>query len=387
MVDIVGIDKISFYIPNSFLDLQDLAEKRNVEKDKYYIGIGQEKMAVLPLCEDTITMGACAGNNILTEEDKDKIGLLIFCTESGVDQSKSGGIFIHNLLGLKKQCRIIELKEACYSSTAGLRFALDYVRINPNKKVLLIASDNARYGLNTSGEPTQGCGAVAMIISQNPSIIEFDNASGYYTDDIMDFWRPNYKDEALVDGKYSTKVYLVNMLKAWEEYKAVSNRKLEDHYKICYHIPFCKMAEKAHKLLCDNEKSEINNNFETINYYNKNIGNCYTASLYVLFSCLLDKMQNLENKRIGFFAYGSGCVAEFFSGVIQKDYTKNLKTNIHDKLLTNRTRLNYYEYEDLYLKNQKINKCGDDIDIIPTSKSQFIFCGIKCNKRIYQKQF
>ena len=78
----------------------------------------------------------------------------------------------------------------------------------PEKKVLVIASDVARYDLDTPGEATQGCGAVAMLISANPRLLEIDPEVGNHTEDVMDFWRPNYRATALVDGKYSTKIYL-----------------------------------------------------------------------------------------------------------------------------------------------------------------------------------
>jgi hydroxymethylglutaryl-CoA synthase len=66
---------------------------------------------------------------------------------------------------------------------------------NPTKKVLLIASDIAKYGLNTSGESSQGGGAVAMILSKNPRLVAIESGSGVYTEDVMDFWRPSYRSE------------------------------------------------------------------------------------------------------------------------------------------------------------------------------------------------
>ncbi len=42
----VGIEAISFYVPHYYLDLKTLAHARHTDYNKYYIGIGQEKMAV-----------------------------------------------------------------------------------------------------------------------------------------------------------------------------------------------------------------------------------------------------------------------------------------------------------------------------------------------------
>ena len=73
-----------------------------------------------------------------------------------------------------------------------LHYAKLYVENSPESKVLVIASDIAKYGIETPGEPTQGAGSVAMLITQNPRIMAFNNDNVAQTRDIMDFWRPNY---------------------------------------------------------------------------------------------------------------------------------------------------------------------------------------------------
>ena len=183
----IGINKISFYVPEFYLHLKTFAEERGYDPNKYINGLEQEKMAIIPPNEDIVTMGVNAAHKIITDEDKKDIDLLIFATESSFDYSKSAGIYAHNLLQLNVQCRTVEIKQACYSSTAALRFAIEHIKSYPSKKTLIIASDIAKYGLRTPGEPTQGCGAVAMIISANPAIMKFDDHSGFMTQDIMDF--------------------------------------------------------------------------------------------------------------------------------------------------------------------------------------------------------
>ena len=74
----VGIDAISFYSSNYFLDLKTLGAARGVDPDKYYVGIGQEKMAIPPPDEDIVTMAASAALPILQREGKDRIEIDIF---------------------------------------------------------------------------------------------------------------------------------------------------------------------------------------------------------------------------------------------------------------------------------------------------------------------
>src|SRR5690554_6461038 len=148
----IGIDKIGFFAPHLYVETKDLAIKRGVEPEKFTIGIGQEKMAVAPASQDAVTLAANAAASILTEEDKRAIDYVIFATESGVDHSKAASTYIHNLLGLPSYTRAVEMKQACYSATAGLQAARGHIALNPDSKVLVLASDISRYGLNTAGE-------------------------------------------------------------------------------------------------------------------------------------------------------------------------------------------------------------------------------------------
>ncbi len=115
----IGIDKISFFTPHLYLDMAELAEARDVDPNKYLIGIGQSKMAVIPPTQDVVSMAANAADKILTPEDKEQIDMILFATESGIDNSKSGAVYLQRLLGFKHQVRVVELKQACYAATAG----------------------------------------------------------------------------------------------------------------------------------------------------------------------------------------------------------------------------------------------------------------------------
>jgi len=125
-----GIDRISFYTPHYYLDLKTLAEQRGVDPDKYRLGIGQERMAVPPPDEDIVTLAANAAWPLLSEIDLSSIDCLLFATESGVDQSKAAGLFVHGLLKLPARCRVVELKQACYAGTVALRLAATWVQAN-----------------------------------------------------------------------------------------------------------------------------------------------------------------------------------------------------------------------------------------------------------------
>lgn len=386
----VGIDTIAFYTSNYFLDLASLAKERGIDPEKYYVGLGQHKMAVPPPDEDIVSMAANAGLKAIRDIDVNDIEMLLFATESGIDQSKAAGIYVHDLLGLPERCRVVELKQACYSATLALQLALPFLRQHPNKKVLLIASDIARYGLGTVGESSQGCGAVAMVMSANPRILALEPEYGVVTENVMDFWRPNYSDTAFVDGKYSSKLYLNMLEKSWRQYQNLSNRDLTHHDYFCYHAPVPRLVEKAHQHLAKISGQEkltdevVDQQLSHALTYSRRMGNSYTASLYISFASVLDHTQgDLADKRFGFYSYGSGCVAEYFSGVVQPGYQKILAKEHHNHLLENRTELTYPEYVAFY--SFKYPEDGGECVLPRNQTGQFRLAGIRDHKRIYEK--
>ena len=93
----VGIDRLSFFIPNLYLDMTELAERRGDDPAKYHIGIGQDQMAINRVSEDIVTLGANAATRIVTNEDRELIDMVIVGTESGIDHSKASAVIIHHL--------------------------------------------------------------------------------------------------------------------------------------------------------------------------------------------------------------------------------------------------------------------------------------------------
>lgn len=386
----IGIDLISFHTPAYYLDLRTLAEVRGVDPDKFYIGIGQEKMAVPPPDQDIVTLAANAALPIVEAAGREGIDHLIFATESGIDQSKAAALFCHKLLDLPARCRCVELKEACYGGTAALRMAMAMVAMHPGTRALVLAADIARYDLGSPGEPTQGAGAVAMLVTENPRVLAVDDAAGIYAEDIMDFFRPNYRTEAVVDGKYSTRMYLSTLRNAWEDYKAVSGRGLADHAHYCFHLPFTKIAYKGFDRLCRFEKAEVPPPEEQDRLlapalkYNRLTGNTYAACVHQSLTCLLDNAPApLDGRRIGLFSYGSGCMAEFFSGVVQPGYAAHLFTAAHQKMLESRTALTYRQYEDIF--NYGIPQDGDHHIMAPYRAGPFRLAGLADHKRRYER--
>jgi hydroxymethylglutaryl-CoA synthase len=248
---IIGLEAISFHTTQHYIELSDLAEARSIAPEKFTRGLGQQQMSIACLPEDTVHLAINAAKKALERFNiaPEEIGMLVVGTESGVDHSKPVAVYVHQALGLPSNCISYETKHACFGAMAAISAAGDWLisgRAN-NRKALIIAADIANYALHSAAEPTQGAGAVAMVISDHPTLVHFDrNVAGHFTHNVMDFWRPLYAKEALTDGHYSIECYLDALTHTLTDAKPELPR-LSDLQACLYHVPFVKMASKAHQ--------------------------------------------------------------------------------------------------------------------------------------------
>ncbi len=100
-----------------------------------------------------------------------------------------------------------------------------------------------------------------------------------------------------------------------------------------------------------------------------------------LCSLLENSDEDLAGKRIGLFSYGSGCVAEFFTGVVQPGYKDALHGARHQALLSQRTELSYDDYITLYHYPNPTD--GGSYPLAEQTKGAFRLAAISEHKREY----
>lgn len=367
-----GIDALNYYVPKTYLDMETLANARNVDVEKYRRGLGQEKMAVLEPHEDIITMAAEAAYPILS--DVDTIDLVLFATESGVDYSKASSIYLHKLLNLSSKTRVVELKQACYALTSALHLAVSHVKAHPTKKVLVVSSDVAWYGLNTPGEVTQGAGAIAMLVSKDPKLaIVHDGVA--FTDDVPDFYRPNSMEVPIVDGKFSIGCYN----------EALKNTLPEEPLKtICFHMPFAKMADKANRTLGDKKVSD--EVIKMVKSFSKEIGNIYNGSLYLALLGVLTHAELSPYEKIGMFSYGSGSIGEFFTLELAAQFNQALQKDVWTNRLLDRESISINTYEEFMKSFVNRERSLDYTSKSVPNHGSFYIKSIENGHRIYGKR-
>ncbi|MBF7128458.1 hydroxymethylglutaryl-CoA synthase [Pediococcus pentosaceus] len=384
----IGIDKMSFFTSDLYLPMEDLAKARNEDPNKYLIGIGQSKQAVIRNSQDSVTLAANAALKIVDDNEKEKIDLILFGTESGVDNSKSGAIYLQSLLGINSSASGVELKQACFGLTAGIQMAMGHIALHPESRVLLVGSDIARYGIGTLGEKTQGGGAIAIIMSANPHLLEIGTQSAHLTKDIMDFWRPLNRSEALVDGKYSSAEFINFFKETFENYLKKTGEEIAKFTALIFHLPYTKMGLKALRSVIedldnDNLKERLLEHFEESRYLNREVGNLYTGSLYLSLLSLLHARKLKAGDQIGLFSYGSGAEGEFYSAKVVEGYEKYV-TDEEIAFLDQRTSVSVAEYEQIYRSFMR-PQTADYKTEFENDPAPFVLKGQRQQQRIYEE--
>ncbi len=413
----VGIDAASYHVPSLYLEIKDLAEKRTIEAAKLEKGLGLHKMAFPDVHEDAATFAAEALLKLINDYDINpkEIARIYLGTESALDAAKPTATYamqmVEKVLEPKfgarvfKNCDVVDMTFACVGAVDALQNCLDYVKANPGKKAVVIASDYAKYELASSGEYTQGGGAVAVLVSENPRLLEIESTIGVATESVFDFFKPRrpasksdlktatetmpdkleiFTDEPVFDGQYSNQCYQDRIREAYQHYKEQTGieKPYENWRYLIFHLPYAFHGKRVFTEIFSLEnnlpysnseeqkavaKSEeylkfINEKIEPSQRASSEIGNMYTASIFMaLLSALqvsFDNDENLAQQKIGFLAYGSGSKAKVFVGKISnswKDVVK--KWNIFQNL-ENRTAIDFETYEKLHKKqlNFSINK-------------------------------
>ena len=264
---VAGIDDIAIYIPQLYLDATDFAKARGLDPVKLSRGLGIEQMAIVDTNQDPACLASNACLKVMQKNKltPDQIGRLYVATESSFDESKAMNSYV---IGMLEQvygqetfghCGGIECKFACVSGSYALYDNTNWIRAGEadDKYALVVVSDIAKYDMGSSGEVTQGAGAIAMLLNDNPRLLAFDRkVTSTSIKNEYDFYRPFGKETPIVHGQYSNLLYLIQVKNALRDYKKKvkdtgliklkEDETILDHVDyLNMHLPYSNMGKKA----------------------------------------------------------------------------------------------------------------------------------------------
>lgn len=271
-----GISGASLYMPRPRVSLEDWCEWTGGPTDKMKAVVGHGFR--FPDCqEDTYTMAANAVLRLIRDYDIDpgRVGMLALGTESSKDNS-AGAVIVRGMVDhaldqldrprLSRDCEVPEFKHACLGGVYALKSAVRYTRTDgADRCAIVVCSDIAEYERGSSGEQTQGAGAVAMLIEDRPRLLEMrlDQAGSASDYRGPDFRKPlrrhflegysgdvnRFHDFPVFSGRYSTFAYLDETLWAVRAMARRSGRRmselLDDTAAMFFHRPYHLMPKQG----------------------------------------------------------------------------------------------------------------------------------------------
>ncbi|GJJ74041.1 hydroxymethylglutaryl-CoA synthase [Entomortierella parvispora] len=406
----VGIHALEFHFPAQFVDQEELEQFDGVSTGKYTIGLGQTQMGVCDDREDINSISLTVVQNLVEKHSlsfKD-IGFLEVGTETLIDKSKSVKTVLMTLFEKSGNFDVvgIDTKNACYGGTASVFNAVNWIESSSwdGRWAIVVAADIASYAPGPA-RPTGGAGAVAILIGPNAPVVFDQGVRGTFMNNVWDFYKPELGCEyPIVDGHFSSVCYIQSFDASYnlftqkfaKRYSPHPEKKItsQDLDHVVFHSPNCKLVQKAFArmtyldLLQDpenalygplkewarfgqTEESYYNKDLErtliqfTKDEYQKkvlpslyaatNVGNMYTASMWAGLASLLSLTpeQELLQKRVGLFSYGSGSAATFFSARIVGSTERFKETIQMQTRLAQRIKVTPERYSELMLLRQE----------------------------------
>ncbi len=415
----VGIDAMYVYVPPLQVDNSDLAKARDEEPRHFTEGVGIRTFSMPGPDEDQASMAATAAYRLMEAHgiSPSEIFRIDTPTESGMDASRA---LVSDVIGMLEQVygkgsmsHLLgyEQKFACVSGMERLLdtaawFAAEW---NPRKYGLVLATDIAKYNLKSREEPTQGAAAAALLVGQNPRLVEIiPGALGSaIRHEKGDFKKPGGRTIAMVDGQRSYASYLSEMKEAWLNFgrsvrkiaflKPRADESILDNVgRAVYHNPHKKMVMGAYASLLVHEwrslprwKSVVaeigdeppRGGMSDVDYYQSGpyqeyrrtfmksrwfldsfeekigastkapelVGNSYSASVFVgLDSILENDRADLASQNVILCGYGSGSHAIIQANIFSEWYRHEVKKlDLMDRLRTAK-KLTIEEYEKIH---------------------------------------
>ncbi|MFC4541602.1 hydroxymethylglutaryl-CoA synthase [Halosolutus amylolyticus] len=429
----VGIDAIEIWTGNLKLDLPGtFAPEKGEDPEKYTKGLGLTASSFPDSYEDIVTMAANAAHRLMERKglEPEDIGRIDVATESAFDNSKPVSTYVAGCLetvydGDFHHANKGERKFACIAGTQSLDDAYNWIRAGRNRGrgALVIATDTALYARGDAGEATQGAGAVAMYIAEDPDLVELSAEQGYGSADETDFLKPNQQFPS-VDGKRSVQVYLARMREALEDYESVAGDVHPDDIVFApFHTPFPGMVRKAAMLayrhitrdtaIEDELAEEIGRQprpeaFDTDDAYrdalreymdalkgtaryqewydatidptltlSREVGNWYTGSVHVArvsaLKTALEAGRDLTGEQLLVGSYGSGAQAEIHAETIQDGWEDEIAALNVDEQLANRYDMSWDDYEEIHDAHN--HDMDVDVEEFTTPSEEFVFDG------------
>ncbi|MDX1403518.1 MAG: hydroxymethylglutaryl-CoA synthase [Woeseiaceae bacterium] len=274
----IGISGLATYVPPYRVWLEDWCRWTDNQWPKVREVVGRSFRVRGPQ-QSIYTMAATAVLRLIKQYDVDpeRVKFLGLGTESSTDNS-AGAIIVKGMIDralesqgkapIARSCEVPEFKHACLGGVYGMKGAVRHLALDgAGSQAIVVCADIAEYARGSSGEPTQGAGAVAMLIEENPqlAVVDLFNSGSASDYRIIDFRKPmlrfcgqdrseshQVQDFPVFNGKYSTTCYIDETLHAlndmYEKRGLNPSGYLRNLKTVFMHRPYRRMPETGYAI-------------------------------------------------------------------------------------------------------------------------------------------
>ncbi|MEM7612194.1 MAG: hydroxymethylglutaryl-CoA synthase [Pseudomonadota bacterium] len=271
----IGISGLATYVPAYRVNLEQWCDWTGQHWPKMREVVG-DSFRMRGQRHSVYTMAATAVMRLIRQYDIDpaEVRFLGLGTESSLDNS-AGAVIVKGMIDtalaadgkapLSRACEVPEFKHACLGGVYAMKSAVRALALDGRgSKAIVVCADIAEYQRDSSGEPTQGAGAVAMLLEENPTLAVVDLVNSGSASDyrVMDFRKPmlrfcgqdrsqthQVQDFPVFNGKYSTTCYVDETLHALDDMYARRGIAPAAHLSSVPHIfmhrPYRRMPENG----------------------------------------------------------------------------------------------------------------------------------------------
>ncbi len=355
---------MSIYIPPAKITLEEILARRAEEDPSFERRLrraiestNQVAMRFTRRWEDPVTLAAQASRELFLRSSAapsaaPSVRYFAVGTESSVDMSKPISAYAHGLLQrtgipLPRELSTFQVQHACAGGTIAMMGVAGMLQSigRGDESGLVVCTDVARYLTPSTAEITQGAGAVALLVEENPRLLEIDLGTvGLASSDEDDFFRPLPSITARVQGRYSVECYNDALDTAFMDH---ARRRGEDPRELLegtdlfvVHVPFYKMAITGMTRLLEKraglgpseaQQFLMDHHFDEGIEAARHVGNIYSGSaymslMYALWNRWRAEGDSVVGKKVLIASYGSGNTMSVISGTVASDAPAVLAT-------------------------------------------------------------
>lgn len=249
--------------------------------------------------EDSLTMAVAAAIDCLGNANRENIDGVFFASTTSPFKEKCVASTVAAVLDLRRDIFTADFANSLRAGTSALKAAINMVKANIARHILVTAADCRLGAPGSSLEPTFGDGAAALLIGKENTVAEIEDEYSV-SDEIYDVWRRdidlyvNYWEERFIHS-YG---YLRVVKEAASGLMNKANARPKDITKAVFSAPDARRSVDLAKSLGFDPKTQLQDSLMD------SVGNTGTAQPLLLFSAALEEAK--PEDRFLLASYGNG---------------------------------------------------------------------------------